>query len=328
MRELRRDPLTGDEVLLSEDRVLERIPTTPPGTGPEQCPFCPGHEVSTTPTIDSVERDGRWVARAFANRRPAVALEGLGGVTTDGPYERTGGIGAHEVLVEAPEHAPLHTLPVERTIDALTLGVRRLQDLRNDSRLRVLQWFRNHGTGAGASQPHPHAQIVGLPLVPRRIAALVAHSRAHHGATGRSLLAAVREADEQDRRRVLFHVGPVLAVCPFAPRHPFEVWLVPEAPGPSFADATAEEIDALARAMHRVYRALAAVVGDAPTTATALGAPTGEAPAGLGWHVRIAPRLVVHAGLEEATGLRLHAVFPEQAADLLRRRSPAADGDT
>src|SRR5688500_10910879 len=95
MRELRRDPLTGDEVLLSEDRVLERIPTAPPGPGPEHCPFCPGHESSTTPTIDTVERDGTWVARAFANRRPAVALEGVGGVTSDGPYERTGAIGAH-----------------------------------------------------------------------------------------------------------------------------------------------------------------------------------------------------------------------------------------
>ena len=88
MRELRRDPLTGDEVLLSEDRVLERIPTAPAGPGPESCPFCPGHESSTTPAIDTVERDGTWVARAFANRRPAVALEGVGGVTSDGPYER------------------------------------------------------------------------------------------------------------------------------------------------------------------------------------------------------------------------------------------------
>ena len=82
---------------------------------------------------------------------------------------------------------------------------------------------------------------------------------------------------------MLFHEGPVLAVCPFAPRHPFEVWLVPESPGPSFADATPEEVDAVGRAMHRVYRALAAVVGDAPTTATALGAPVGEVSAGVGY---------------------------------------------
>jgi UDPglucose--hexose-1-phosphate uridylyltransferase len=318
MRELRRDPLTGDEVLLSEDRVLERVPRAPHALGPEDCPFCPGHESHTTTTIDQIERDGRWVARAFANRRPAVALEGVEGVVRDGIHERTGGIGAHEVLVEAPEHAPLHTLPVQRTIDALTLGVRRLHDLRNDTRLRTVQWFRNQGTGAGASQPHPHAQIVALPIVPRRIAALVAHSRDHFQRTGRALLEAVREADLQDQRRVLFHEGPVLAVCPFAPRHPFEVWLVPAAPGPSFADAIPHEVDAVARALHRVNRALAEVVGAAPTTTTALGAPSGEDPAGLGWHVRIAPRLVTPAGLEEATGLAVHAVFPERAADLLR----------
>ena len=86
--------------------------------GGEFCPFCAGHEAHTTPTIDQIERDGRWVARSFANRRPAVALEGIEGVVRDGIYERTGGIGAHEVIVEAPEHAPLHTLPVERTIES------------------------------------------------------------------------------------------------------------------------------------------------------------------------------------------------------------------
>ena len=53
-------------------------------------------------------------------------------------------------------------------------------------------------------------------------------------------------------------------------------------------------------------------------TATALGAPEIEDRAGLGWHVRMAPRLVPHGGFEESTGLALHSVFPERAAELLR----------
>jgi len=318
VREIRRDPLTGEEVVISPDRVIERIPDPGPPLDPADCPFCPGHETWTTPAIDETHRDGRWVARAFPNRRPALGIEGDPAPWHDGPFTGMRAVGAHEVIVEAPEHAPLFVLPVERTVDALALAVRRMRDLRRDVRFRTLQWFRNQGMGAGASQPHPHAQIVALPIVPRRITALVERARSHLAATGQPLLAAIRDAELHGAERVVFEQDGIVVCCPFAPRHAFEVWLIPAAPGPSLADATASEIESLARAMHRISIALAAVVGKAPITATALGAPEIDDRSGLGWHVRMAPRLVPHGGFEESTGLALHSVFPERAAGLLR----------
>ena len=74
-RELRRDPLSGEDVIIATERVVERPPSPEHPLGPEQCPFCPGHESHTPPTIQAIERDGRWVARAFANRRPALVVE-------------------------------------------------------------------------------------------------------------------------------------------------------------------------------------------------------------------------------------------------------------
>lgn len=315
---MRRDPITGDEVVIASDRIVERTPAPGPDRDPAACPFCPGNERHTRPTIEAVERDGRWVARAFANRRPALVVEELLRVDRHGPFERTSGVGAHEVLVEAPEHAPLHTLPVERTADALDLGRRRLSDLRGDRRLRHLQWFRNHGTGAGASEPHPHAQVVGLPIVPGRVARMGSRAREHHARTGRALLRDVLDAEERHGERLVLREGPVTALCPFAPRHPFEVWLVPAEPRPSLADATDDEVGGLAAAMVRVLAALARATADAPYTAVALGAPEGEDPRGIGWHVRLQPRLLVGAGAEEATGVAFHGVFPEQAAAVLR----------
>lgn len=316
-REVRRDPLTGDEVVLASERVIERRPVIAPEADAE-CPFCPGHEAHTRPTIHAIEREGRWVARAFANRMPALVVEEQLEDRSHGPFQAVSGVGAHEVLVEAPEHRPLHDLPVARAADALALAVSRLRDLRRDTRLVTLQWFRNHGAGAGASQSHPHAQIVGLPLVPRRWIALARRSEDHRERTGRSLLSDVLEAEHRDGRRILFRDGPITAFCPFAPRHPFEVWLVPDDPGPGLADATDAELDALARAMRRVARALRDGVGDLPTTTVALGAPEGPVRPAVGWHVRIAPRLTIAAGLEEATGVAVHSVFPEEAARILR----------
>jgi UDPglucose--hexose-1-phosphate uridylyltransferase len=310
--------LTGEEVVIATERVVERRPALIADTAPADCPFCPGHEADTTATIDTVNRGGTWVARAFPNRRPVLVVEEPLRASADGPFERVSGVGAHEVLVECPEHAPLHHLPLSRTADALELARRRLTDLRGDRRLRLLQWFRNHGVGAGASLHHPHAQIVGLPVVPRRAAELAHRAREHHARTGRSLLRDVLQAEERDGRRILWREGPITALCPFAPRHPFEVWLVPADPGPGLADARDDELAGLAAGLVRVARAWAAALGEVAYTAVALGAPEGQDPSGLGWHVRLAPRLVVAAGLEEATGLTVHAVPPEEAARVLR----------
>lgn len=317
-REIRRDPITGDDVVIATERVVERPPSPEHDLDPRDCPFCPGNEAHTPPTIEAIVRDGRWVARAFANRRPALVVEEPFAIRADGPYQAASGLGAHEVLVECPEHEELHRLPVARTADALDLARRRLYDLRRDRRLRILQWFRNAGSGAGASQPHPHGQIVGLPVVVGRLQRAARRARDWHDRHGRPLLLDVLAADEREGRRILFREGPITALCPFAPRHPYEIWLVPSVARPGLADATDDEIGALAAAMHRALVALARVTADAPYNAVAIGAPEGEAAPGFGWHVRMAPRLLTTAGFEEATGLALHSVFPEDAAATLR----------
>lgn len=310
-REVRVDPWTGEVVVLSSDRIVERRP--PPGADlpRSECPFCPGNEAATRPTIQAVERGGAWVARAFANRWPALVVEEELRVVRDGPYERISGTGAHEVIVEAPEHEPLHHLPVDRSEDALALGVARVRDLRQDLRLAVVLWFRNHGVGAGASQPHPHAQVVGLPTVPPRIRALAERARP-------GLHVAILDAERRDGRRILVEDEHLVAFCPFAPRHPYEVWFQPKRPGVGFGEATPEQVRSLARAMHAVSRAWVSALGEVPTTAVALGSPHHPAAPAAGWHVRAAPRLVVGAGLEEATGGSVHSVFPEKAAEVLR----------
>lgn len=317
--EIRRDPLTGEHVVLATERVTERKPAPVVGVTPAECPFCPGHEPYTRPTIAAIERDGAWTARAFANRWPMLVVEEKSQSKLDGPYESWAGVGAHEVIVEAPEHAALHTLPVRRTEDALALAVSRIRDLRNDRRLSVLQWFRNQGAGAGASQTHPHAQIVGLPIVPDRIRMMMARARHWLDEHQQTLLASVIAAERKDGSRMLIDGPEMVAFCAFAPRHPFEVWFVPTAPVGTFGDATPSQLRALAEATHRVSRALVSVHGEVSLTTVALGAPDHEPNSALGWHVRMAPRLLSRAGLEEATGLSVHSVLPEGAAGLIRR---------
>ncbi len=329
-REIRLDPLTGEAVILSEVRAGMTM-ALPPLEEPEPCPFCPGNEQYTHRTIDAIadpaapegEEEWRWQARAFANRNPMLVVEAQDGVHDDGVLSRMAGLGAHEVIVESPDHSPLHEQRPEVQAVGLTLAVRRLRDLKKDPRLEALVWYRNVGRRSGASQPHPHSQVVGLPFVPVRWQQIAQRATTHFQRTGASLLSTVLEQEHEDGRRIVMRDGPITAFCPFASQQPYEVWLVPDAPGPRFADATETELEAVARLAGPLVRAIGAATGlPVSYNLIAIGAPQRADEAGAGWFLRLLPNLIRGAGFERGTGVAINGVFPESAATAIRGAWP------
>ena len=71
------------------------------------------------------------------------------------------GVGAHEVIIETPDHnATLATLP-ERAIEEVLWAFRdRVLDLKNDKRFRYILIFKNHGDAAGASVEAAEVRLV------------------------------------------------------------------------------------------------------------------------------------------------------------------------
>lgn len=319
MREVRRDPLTGRWAILSSRRVPPELLSSPsPRGSATDCPFCPGHEHVTEATIQAVERDGRWLARAFANRRPALVIEEELRGRGFGPFDRVSGTGAHEVIVESPLHdVPLTEQPAAQMAAALGLARGRLADLQRDDRFQSFWWFRNHGAWAGASVDHPHAQILALPVVPPVLGRIVRRSRRWLKSRGRELLQDVVDHEREDGRRLVWEGERVVALCSWAPSVPFEVWLVPTQPSPRFAQTDDRLLEELAVAMRFVLRQLARALGDPAYNAVLYTAPRG-AVQGFRWHVRILPRLTVPAAFELGTGEAMHWVFPEEAAAALR----------
>lgn len=320
MREVRRDPLTGRWVVLSTERVpAELLPPPILRQSAAECPFCPGNERATEPEIARIARDGRWVARAFPNRRPALVIEEELHHRGYGPYDRITGTGAHEVVVECREHdVPLWELPATQMADALELARVRLIDLRRDPRFRALWWFRNHGAPAGASIDHPHAQILATPHVPSVLEQMVERSRRHHRERSRELLQDVLDFEREVGRRLVWEGGRVVAFCAWAPASPFEVWFVPVEPAASFTESDERLVDELAVGMRLVLRQMARALGGPAHNAWLYDAPHGVPAPGFRWHLRLAPRLVRGAGYEVASGDAVHWVFPEEAAAALR----------
>src|SRR6266545_2805015 len=113
MPELRRDPIVGRWVIIATERarrpsdIAHESPAEPRGL----CPFCPGHEDKTPREVyvsgrpASAPSDGPgWRVRVVPNRFPALKIEGDLDRQAEGIYDRMNGIGAHEVIIEGPDH--------------------------------------------------------------------------------------------------------------------------------------------------------------------------------------------------------------------------------
>ena len=160
MPELRRDPVVGRWVIISTERSrrpsdFAAAPVRPRNSGP--CVFCPGQESRTPEEILAVRGPGSapngpgWALRVVPNKFPALRIEGELEPTGEGVYDRMNGIGAHEVIIETPDHsASLAGLPETQVVSVLEAWRQRMVDLQKDARFEYVSVFKNHGEAAGA----------------------------------------------------------------------------------------------------------------------------------------------------------------------------------
>jgi UDPglucose--hexose-1-phosphate uridylyltransferase len=331
MSHLRYDATEDDWIIVAADRGRRPHEMSAAAGGretsdPSTCPFCPGHEDRTPRTIDAIDAigggtGGAWLVRVVPNKYPALRrdpAEADGGA--EPLFRRRGGYGAHEVIVESPDHwRGLAYLPVEQVERVLRMVHRRHVALMRDERLKAVVAFENHGPSSGTSLRHPHVQILATPVAPPLLRRRVAVALAYRERYGRCLYEALREAELAEGVRVLEIVDPFVALLPFASRMPFQVRILPREPVASFGRAEAGRLGPLAALLQRVLRRLDVGLHDPDYNLIFNSAPCGEDdPCFFLWHVDIVPRLTTPAGFELGSGMPINPVAPEEAAGFLR----------
>jgi UDPglucose--hexose-1-phosphate uridylyltransferase len=179
MSVLRFDAATDDWIVFAPERGRRPGHTKParPAEQPppgELCPFCPGNEHLCPREIYAVRQGTApnqtgWSVRVVPNRFPALRIEEQNHrVETSHLHRRMGGCGAHEVVIESPDH---NSILAGQPVSHIELVLRSLQarfnDLLRDVRFQTIVIFKNHGLGAGTSLRHPHWQVIALPVAPR-----------------------------------------------------------------------------------------------------------------------------------------------------------------
>ncbi|HVN07555.1 MAG TPA: DUF4931 domain-containing protein, partial [Patescibacteria group bacterium] len=174
MPELRKDIITGRWVIISTDRAhrpTDFLRQSVEIRGVANCPFCPGGESKTPQEVLAYGRNGAppntsgWSVRVVPNKFPALGIEGTLDRQGEGIFDKMNGIGAHEVIIETPNHQQTLAGMDEHSVEEVLWAYRdRILDLKRDRRFRYILIFKNHGEAAGATIEHTHSQLIALPI--------------------------------------------------------------------------------------------------------------------------------------------------------------------
>ena len=165
MPELRRDPVVGRWVIISTERARRPSDFTPaPAASARAGPACSaaGEEPRTPEEVWALRPGRRRAQHARAGScawcptsSPRSASRASWSRPAEGLYDRMNGVGAHEVVIESPDHdAVIERLPPAHLAEVFRAYRDRIVDLSKDPRLEYVMVFKNHGDPAGASLEH------------------------------------------------------------------------------------------------------------------------------------------------------------------------------
>lgn len=221
--ELRKDPITRSWVITGDDPGLY--------ASDSPCPFCSEAAKNLQVIARSPDTAGSaWSSRSVVHPRPLYHIEGDPGRRGDGLYDRMSSVGAHEVLVENPRHdRHLWNASDEEIGHFLRLSAERILDLKRDPRIKYVSLYKDYGKNAGQEFSHPTSQLTATMFVPRRVLYELRAGREYFTSKERCVFCDIIQQEERQAQRVIESRGDYIALCPYAPRVPYETWIMPRA---------------------------------------------------------------------------------------------------
>ncbi|MCI4625743.1 MAG: galactose-1-phosphate uridylyltransferase [Candidatus Magnetoovum sp. WYHC-5] len=328
MSELRKDPIIGRWVIISSERGKRPTDFVSPTIKRRKkagfCPFCHGNEHSTPPEImafHSSSREGRtdWTLRVVPNKFPALHIEGELQRSGEGNLGRMNGVGAHEVIVETPNHAlSLATMDSKSAADVFWAYYSRLSDLKKDPRFKYVLIFKNEGEEAGATLEHTHSQLIALPVVPKSVEEEIDAAKKYYDFMESCIFCDLVKNEIALNKRIILNYDNYVALTPYAPRVPFETWILPKHHESSFRPKN-NDFNELAHIVQTILAKLDKILDTSPYNYIIHTSPFKEEEnIYYHWHIEILPKLTRTAGFEWGSGFFINPTNPEDSARFLR----------
>lgn len=319
--ELRKDPLTRSWVLTGDWEAVE--------TTTDSCVYCNAASPGLIYSIPANDNGAEWATRVFPHPNPLYQIEYPMNREGMGMYDRMDTTGAHEVIIENPSHSTALWDAGDAGIErVLATYAQRIEDLKRDARLRYILVFKNSGALAGQEIEHPHSELTATTFVPRRLIYEMGACREYYRLKERCLFCDIIQQEERTGVRVVEMTPNYIAVCPFASRVPYEVWLLPRGHAAAYEAAfcsspTRELAGLLRRCLTRLLAQVEAFHMVVHTTPNTAARPEwGQTWEGLGdsyhWHFEILPIVPAQAQSYGIKEVYYCPLSPERAAERLR----------
>lgn len=211
MAELRYNPLLNDWIMIASHRQAR------PQMPKDYCPFCPSF--GNVPEYDVLKYDNDFPA---LSQNPPQ----MDDVATDF-FKVRPSYGKCEVILYSPEHTTtLPKLPKEHIVKLVSLWQERFSELSKDENIKYIFMFENKGEPVGVTMPHPHGQIYGYSLVPKRVAEELSNGKKHFEETGKCLICDILENEVKEDKRVILENDSFATILPFFSDYPYGVYII------------------------------------------------------------------------------------------------------
>lgn len=328
MYELRKDILLGRWVAVAkESKAPEEYEAQHENNGGPSCVLCAGREAETRAEITSLREDNKWRARVIPNFNPILQVEGELGRKGIGMYDKMNNIGANEIVIECPEHDKRpEDIGLGQMLKVITLYRERVADLERDTRLRYALIYKNSGKAAGAEFTHSHSEIIATPVIPNRIKGELDSAKQYYGYKERCIFCDIIREELRVGDRVIFETRDFIAFTLFAPRFPFEFWILPKRHSCAFQEINPSEMEDLSLMLTTMLKKMRKILKEPPYNYFIHTAPNrvprrdhwhtlGE---DYHWHLEVLPRLFRRSGFEWGSGFYIITTSPEDAAKYYR----------
>jgi UDPglucose--hexose-1-phosphate uridylyltransferase len=234
-------------------------------------------------------------------------------------YETMNAVGYCEVVITGDHEKPFALLPVSHVKEVIDSYQERYLSLMKKKFVNYIAIFHNHGETAGASQSHPHSQIITTPLMDVDLKRALLNSEKHFAKSKKCVYCQMNEWESKVKKRIVFENEDFMVICPFASKAAFQLIISPKNHLPYFERINEKEKWGLAEAFRAALKKLYKGLSNPDYNFYLHTAPCdGKDYSYYQWHWTIMPKTATFAGFELGTKIEISSIEPEQAAEYLR----------
>ena len=254
MAEIRRDPLTGDYIIVNDKRMNRPVVTNQDIITPE-CPFC-AHSKKRHPGLPL-----EYEAIAIDNLYPSLVLRNEDNFSFDifnedeFSYSSTSNFGKCEVLLYSSDHElEFYDQSQELTLKIMKLWQSRFEELSQNQKLKYIFIFESRGKAVGVTIHHPHGQLYALPVIPPVVERTLKRFNNYYRSYNRCLLCTILENEQSDNIRIIDQNNYFIAFVPYFAKMLYEVHVTSLIHKQAITDFNDNELKSLGSILQKVRK--------------------------------------------------------------------------